>query len=156
MIVTVTLQLSDYTGEYSAFSQNLLMSILFCAMLRSRGSLRGQWVAIAVLKGLGTAFASIGFCFFAGRGYPYYLYFLGASILFFDIVYVIYTAILTRQDCSRSPGCCSPNCSRAFRECPPMPWNENYLERLPLVANTNRGDDDDGNATALNVFPLLS
>lgn len=41
-------------AEYSAFLQNLLMSILFIAMFARRGDLRGQSVLLAIAKWLGT------------------------------------------------------------------------------------------------------
>ncbi|MEY9964973.1 hypothetical protein ABIA33_003015 [Streptacidiphilus sp. MAP12-16] len=41
-------------ARYSAFLQNLLMSVLFIAMLIARRSLRGQTLTIAVAKWLGT------------------------------------------------------------------------------------------------------
>lgn len=47
----------DAIGWYAAFGQNLMMSILFVAMLLRRDSLRGQSIAIALSKFLGTFFA---------------------------------------------------------------------------------------------------
>ena len=102
-VLTITLQLDDFDGAYSAFGQNLMMSILFVAMLYSRRSLRGQSVSIAALKMGGTALASFAFFFFN----PDYdgsvlLPFLYVAILFFDGVYLAATAAFARRE--RGPG----------------------------------------------------
>jgi hypothetical protein len=49
----------DAIGWYTAFGQNLLMSILFVAMLLRRKDVRGQSVYIAISKLLGTWFAFV-------------------------------------------------------------------------------------------------
>jgi hypothetical protein len=49
-VVSITLEFQDFDGAYSAFGQNLMMSILFIVMLYSRGSLRGQSLSIALTK----------------------------------------------------------------------------------------------------------
>jgi hypothetical protein len=87
--LAVTLEFDDFDGAYSAFGQNLMMSILFVTMLYSRRSLRGQSVWIAALKMGGTALASIAFYFFN----PDYdgsvlLPFLYVATLIFDGVYL--------------------------------------------------------------------
>jgi hypothetical protein len=102
-VLTVTLELDDFDGAYSAFGQNLMMSILFVTMLFSRGSLRGQSVWIAALKMGGTALASFAFYFFN----PDYdgsilLPFLYVAILVFDGVYVVATVAFARRE--RKPG----------------------------------------------------
>jgi hypothetical protein len=87
-VLTMTLQFDDFDGAYSAFGSNLMMSILFIAMLRSRGSLRGQSVGIALLKMGGTALASFAFYFhnpdYAGSVLLPFLY---VAILIFDGIY---------------------------------------------------------------------
>jgi hypothetical protein len=98
-VLTITLQFDDFDGAYSAFGQNLMMSILFVAMLYSRGSLRGQSVSIAALKMGGTALASFAFYFFN----PEYegsilLPFLFVAILVFDGLYLAATAVLARRE----------------------------------------------------------
>ena len=62
-VLAVTFEFDDFDGAYTAFGQNLMMSVLFIAMLRSRGSIRGQSVPIALLKMAGTALASFAFYF---------------------------------------------------------------------------------------------
>jgi hypothetical protein len=76
-------------GNYAGFADNLMMSGLFVAMVLSRGDLRGQSVAIAALKFVGTICASVGYWQY-GRTNPHsalfmYLYF-GNGIL--DFVYL--------------------------------------------------------------------
>ena len=93
-VLTITLQFGDFDGAYSAFGQNLMMSVLFVTMLHARGSLRGQSVSIAALKMGGTALASFAFYFFN----PDYdgsvlLPFLYVAILVFDAVYLVATAV---------------------------------------------------------------
>jgi hypothetical protein len=87
-VLAVTLEFDDFDGAYSAFGQNLMMSVLFIAMLRSRGSLRGQSVGIALLKLGGTALASFAFYFhnpdYAGSVLLPFLY---VTTLIFDGVY---------------------------------------------------------------------
>ena len=99
VVLTITLQFDDFDGAYSAFGQNLMMSVLFVTMLYSRRSMRGQSVSIAALKMGGTALASFAFYFFN----PDYegsvlLPFLYVAILVFDGVYVGATVALTRRE----------------------------------------------------------
>ena len=97
-VLTVTLQFDDFDGAYSAFGQNLMMSILFVAMLYSRGSLRGQSVPIAALKMGGTALASFAFYSFNPDYYgSVLLLFLYVAILLFDGVYLAATAAFVRR-----------------------------------------------------------
>ena len=99
-ILAVTLEFDDFDGAYSAFGQNLMMSILFITMLYARGSLRGQSVWIAVCKMGGTALAAFAFYFYN----PDYegsilLPFLYVAILVFDGIYVgavVYTRHLRK------------------------------------------------------------
>jgi hypothetical protein len=98
-VLTVTLQFDDSDGAYSAFGQNLMMSILFVTMLYSRRSMRGQSVWIAVLKMGGTALASFSFYLFN----PDYdgsilLPFLYVAILIFDGIYVGATTAFARRE----------------------------------------------------------
>jgi hypothetical protein len=98
-VLTMNLQFDDSDGAYSAFGQNLMMSILFLTMLYSRGTMRGQSVWIAVLKMGGTALASFSFYFFN----PDYdgsilLPFLYVAILIFDGIYVGATTAFARRE----------------------------------------------------------
>jgi hypothetical protein len=87
-VLAVTLEFDDLDGVYSAFGQNLMMSVLFIAMLRSRGSLRGQSVGIALLKLGGTALASFAFYFHnPDHAGSVLLPFLYVAILIFDGIY---------------------------------------------------------------------
>ncbi len=97
-VLAVTLELDDFDGAYSAFGQNLMMSVLFLAMLYARNSLRGQSVSIALLKMGGTALASFAFYFYN----PEYdgsilLPFLYVAILVFDGIYAGAVILRRRQ-----------------------------------------------------------
>jgi hypothetical protein len=88
-VLSITLEFEDFDGAYSAFAQNLMMSILFIVMLYSRDSLRGQSPAIALSKMGGTILASVAFLFFSvGYEGSVLLPFLYGSILLFDLLYV--------------------------------------------------------------------
>ncbi len=97
-VLSVTLEFDDFDGAYSAFGQNLMMSVLFLAMLYARKSLRGQSLSIALLKMGGTALASFAFYFYN----PEYdgsilLPFLYVAILVFDGIYAGAVIVRRRQ-----------------------------------------------------------
>lgn len=87
-VLLTTVEFNDH-GVYSAFAQNLMMSVLFLAMLYHRRSLRGQSISIAVCKLLGTAFASLAFFLFSSLSHRSVLLpFLYIAIFVYDIIYV--------------------------------------------------------------------
>jgi hypothetical protein len=61
IILVGSIAIGDFRGIYSAFGQNLLMSILFIIMFFKRNSLRGQSIYIAIFKMLGTGLVSLHF-----------------------------------------------------------------------------------------------
>jgi hypothetical protein len=71
---------------YSAFAGNLLMSVLFCAMLVRRRSLAGQSIWLALCKLIGTAAASAEFHTRAPDNQL--LHVLFAACALFDLGYV--------------------------------------------------------------------
>ena len=85
-VLLVTVEFDDAEGKYTAFGQNLMMSILFVAMLLRRDSLDGQSPCIAVLKMLGTFAASVGM--FGYDPPSPLLGFLCTAILVFDLIYI--------------------------------------------------------------------
>jgi hypothetical protein len=96
VVLAVTLEFDDFDGAYSAFGQNLMMSILFISMLYARRSLRGQSVGIALLKMGGTALASFAFYFYnPGYNGSVLLPFLYVAILVFDGIYA--GAVIVRR-----------------------------------------------------------
>jgi hypothetical protein len=98
-VLATTLEFDDFDGVYSAFGQNLMMSILFVTMLYSRGSLRGQSISIAALKMGGTALASFAFYFFDfDYARSVLLPFLYVAILVFDGVYLAATVVYDRRE----------------------------------------------------------
>lgn len=83
--------LGDDIGVFSAFGQNLLMSILFVIMFFNRGkSLRGQSIFIALFKMLGTGLTSIHFYLYEPVAQSsFVLPLLFVAIFLFDLFYVI-------------------------------------------------------------------
>ncbi len=73
-------------GTYSAFAQNLMMSILFIAMLVRRGDVRGQSMYIALFKWIGTLAPTILVTLATGSRL---VLILGACIFLYDVVYVV-------------------------------------------------------------------
>jgi hypothetical protein len=83
---------------YTAYANNLLMSILFISMLYKRKSLAGQSLSIAVFKLIGTLVTSIGYYHYEQHvTNSLLLKYFFASILFFDIVYVIMIYLQTKN-----------------------------------------------------------
>jgi len=87
-VFLTTIEFHDF-GVYSAFGQNLMMSVLFLAMLYRRRSLRGQSLSIALCKLLGTGFASLAFFLFSSLSQRSVLLpFLYVAIFVYDVIYV--------------------------------------------------------------------
>ncbi|NEQ55648.1 MAG: hypothetical protein F6K11_36985 [Leptolyngbya sp. SIO3F4] len=79
------------SGIYTAFGQNLLMSILFITMLYQRQSLLGQSIWVGIFKLLGTVFASLAFYLYPVpeiSGKTALLPFLYISIFIYDSIYI--------------------------------------------------------------------
>jgi len=76
---------------YSAFLQNLLMSVLFIGMLVRRGSREGQSLTIAVSKWLGTLAPTILFGVVGDAGFPngsVLILLVGLLCSVFDLIYI--------------------------------------------------------------------
>jgi hypothetical protein len=76
---------------YSAFLQNLLMSILFINMLVKRGSSEGQSLRLAVSKWIGTLAPTILFGVIGEGGFPkgsFLIVMLGIFCSIFDLIYI--------------------------------------------------------------------
>lgn len=87
-VLLVTVEFHD-SGVYAAFGQNLMMSVLFIAMVYRRRSLRGQSMSIAMCKMLGTALASLAFYLYSPLSHRSVLLpFLYIAILVYDVIYV--------------------------------------------------------------------
>jgi hypothetical protein len=85
-ILAITFEFDDWDGKYAAFGQNLMMSILFIAMLLKRQNVRGQSIYIALFKMIGTVLPSI--LFYLRYPDSPLLNFLYVSIFVFDLIYV--------------------------------------------------------------------
>lgn len=79
-------------AQYSAFAQNVLMSVMFVVMLRRRGSTEGQSMVIAVAKWLGTLAPAIqqGIV----EEFNIYIILCGVLCSVWDILYI---AMLSRK-----------------------------------------------------------
>jgi hypothetical protein len=85
-ILAITNEFNDMDGKYAAFGQNLMMSVLFVAMLLKRQDVTGQSVYIAFFKMIGTLLPAI--LFFLRFPTSPLLTFLYISIFLFDLIYV--------------------------------------------------------------------
>lgn len=88
-------------AAYSAFPQNLLMSVLFVAMLARRGNREGQSLTIAVSKWLGTLAPTIVYGVLGARGFPrgsFLILTLGVFCSVFDLIYIRMLARETSYD----------------------------------------------------------
>ena len=96
-VYTMTLQLEapHFDGRYAAFSQNLVMSILFISMLINRNNLNGQSIYVGLLKMVGTLLPSI--LFYLTDPSNVYLDFLYVAIFIFDLIYVILLYVKARE-----------------------------------------------------------
>jgi len=74
-------------AKYSAFLQNLLMSILFIVMLVRRGGPEGQSLTIAVSKWIGTLAPTINLGLL-DEGHGHFVLVCGCLIAVFDILYI--------------------------------------------------------------------
>ncbi len=89
-VFSISYEFSDWKGAYAAFGQNLMMSILFIAMLFRRDDLRGQSIFIALFKMIGTTLSSLAFYFYSPitQG-SILLPFLFVSIFVYDLIYTV-------------------------------------------------------------------
>src|SRR5262245_28631807 len=86
-ILAITVQFNDWDGKYAAFGQNLMMSVLFVAMLLRRQDIKGQSTYIALANMVGTLLPSI--LFFLRFPNAPLLNFLYVSIFIFDLIYAV-------------------------------------------------------------------
>ena len=86
-ILAITIEFNDSDGKYAAFGQNLMMSVLFVAMLLRRRDVKGQSIYIALFKLVGTLLPSI--LFFMRFPNSVLLNFLYISIFVFDCIYAV-------------------------------------------------------------------
>jgi len=84
-------------ATYAAYLQNLLMSVLFIAMIIQRRSTEGQTLVIAVCKWIGSLAPTISFGILGGGPTPganTFVLIVGMLMAFFDMVYI---ALLVSQ-----------------------------------------------------------
>lgn len=89
LVLFITYEFNDFKGAYSAFGQNLMMSILFITMLLNRDDLRGQSIYIALFKMLGTGISSLAFYLYQPIAQGSFLFaFVFVSIFIYDLIYL--------------------------------------------------------------------
>ncbi len=84
---------------YSAFLQNLLMSVLFIHMFISRGGSEGQSLTIAINKWIGTLAPTIQYGILGDGGFPngsFLILIAGSFCSVFDLVYI--RMLLSKSD----------------------------------------------------------
>jgi len=85
-ILLISYESNDNLGKYTAFGQNLIMSILFITMLVRRGNIAGQSIFIALFKLFGTLFVSIAAYIIE---YSPLITFFSIATFFFDFIYTL-------------------------------------------------------------------
>lgn len=89
LVLFITIEFNDLQGAYSAFGQNLMMSVLFITMLFNRDNLKGQSIHIALFKMFGTGISSLAFYLYQPISQNSLLFhFLFISIFIYDMIYV--------------------------------------------------------------------
>lgn len=86
-ILLMSREFNDLNGVYAAFSQNLLMSVLFIHLLLRRNGPQGQSLYIALSKMIGTVFPSVLLYLYFPESY--FLILLYISIFIFDMAYLL-------------------------------------------------------------------
>ncbi|QOL33095.1 hypothetical protein BE0216_01615 [Bifidobacterium eulemuris] len=93
-------QFGDVEGEkYSAFLQNLIMSVCYLYMLRDRGGSRGQSMLIAVSKCVGTLTPTI----IGGMEGNLFIVVTGIICFIFDAIYIVALRCVRRGEIAREP-----------------------------------------------------
>jgi hypothetical protein len=86
VIYVAHFEFEDFWGaRYSAFAQNLLMSVLFIGMLVRRNNVEGQSMYIAIFKCLGTLAPTIQMYLQTGSRL---ILFLGLGCFLYDLIYI--------------------------------------------------------------------
>jgi hypothetical protein len=99
IILIGSIIIGDFRGIYSAFGQNLVMSILFIIMFSKRNSLRGQSIYIAIFKMLGTGLVSLHFYLYEPiTQSSFILPSLFISIFIFDMAYIFLIIKYNKQN----------------------------------------------------------
>ena len=88
-------EFGDVEGEkYSAYLQNIIMSIAYLYMLKNRASSRGQTMLIAICKCLGTLTPTI---YGTLEGNMFILY-TGIVCFIFDVIYIIALYLVKKKE----------------------------------------------------------
>jgi hypothetical protein len=87
LILGITYEFQDWIGRFAAFGQNLMMSVMFVAMLLRRDDVSGQSIYIAIFKMLGTILPCI--LFYSRFPASFLLNTLYVAIFIFDMLYLV-------------------------------------------------------------------
>jgi hypothetical protein len=98
-VYLISVELDHSQGMYAAFIQNLMMSLLFIAMLNNRKSTDGQSAGIAFFKMIGTLAPTIIY----GAKSPFVL-FLGTACFIADLIYLIMLLSFKRRGKIKTAG----------------------------------------------------
>lgn len=79
-------EFDDFDGRYTAWVDNLIISVMFIVMLVRRGSLMGQSLYIGIFKMLGTLFIDVAQHQLTPSDFLFFLYIV---VFFFDVVYLV-------------------------------------------------------------------
>jgi hypothetical protein len=86
-IYACAIEFPDLAGaRYSAFAQNLMMSVLFVGLVLGRSGVEGQSMVVAIFKWIGTFAPTIQFYLQTGS---LLILALGLGCFFYDVVYII-------------------------------------------------------------------
>lgn len=99
IIIVSVHEFNDLEGKYAAFSQNLMMSVLFISLLIKRGSTKGQSIYVAAFKMIGSLTAAAALYFYFRSDLRTLL---SAATLLFDLIYLALLYNQSRMEESRS------------------------------------------------------
>ncbi|ATW26651.1 hypothetical protein [Candidatus Formimonas warabiya] len=86
IILAASYEFQDFEGKYAAFSQNLMMSVLFVSLFFRRGNLSGQSISIGVFKMIGSLLPAVAFILY----FPSPLItMLAVATFIFDLIYIL-------------------------------------------------------------------
>jgi hypothetical protein len=91
IILATVHEFNDQIGIYAAFSQNLMMSVLFITLLVKRNSTKGQSILIAAFKMIGSLIPAVAVYFYYKSEL---IAILSVATFIFDFIYL---ALLYRQ-----------------------------------------------------------
>jgi len=98
IIIATVYEFNDLEGKYAAFAQNLMMSVLFIALLVKRRSMKGQSIYIAFFKMIGSFIPALAFYFYFSS---VLINLFSAATFLFDLIYfaLLYNQFRKKEEC---------------------------------------------------------